>query len=170
MALYERFGEFDSVEELNATAEGLKAEGDLESLKALAVENGLEEADAEDYMDDIVPELANSLLAAQGKIRVESRALEISGILADWKDTIIEECMEDKQFCAAVRKRNKSLRKCMSLLIQFSFENKVRVNDKIISITTVKHNGKMEPLKGPLYLGIPSRVETRKIIRDYYLG
>ena len=48
MALFERFGEFDSVEELNMTAEGLKAEGDLESLKILAVENGLDAADAEE--------------------------------------------------------------------------------------------------------------------------
>ena len=71
MALFERFGEFDSAEELNATAEGLKEEGDMESLKALAVENGLEEADAEDYMDDIVPTLANRLLAALGKLKVE---------------------------------------------------------------------------------------------------
>ena len=121
-------------------------------------------------MDGVVPELANSLLAAQGKIRAEGRELEISGILADWKDTIIEECMEDKQFCAAVRKKSRNLCGCMAALIQFSFENKVRVSDKIVSITTVKHNGKMEPLKGPLYLGIPNRVETRKIIRDYYLG
>lgn len=46
MALFERFGEFDSVEELNMTAEGLKEEGDLESLKVLA-ERGLDAADAE---------------------------------------------------------------------------------------------------------------------------
>ena len=33
MALFEKFGEFDSVEEMNMTAEGLKEEGDLENLK-----------------------------------------------------------------------------------------------------------------------------------------
>ena len=170
MALFERFGEFNSVEELNATAEGLKAEGDLESLKVLAVENGLEEADAEDYMDGAVPELVNHLLAAQGKIGVESRALGIAGIMADWSNTIMEECMEDRQFCAAVRKKSKNLRGCMAALIQFSFENKIQVSDEIVSVTKVKHNGKTEPLKGPLYLGIPNRVETRKIIRNYYLG
>lgn len=67
MALFARFGEFDSVEELNMTAEGLKAEGDLESLKILAVENGLDAADAEDYVDGIVTELASALMAAAGK-------------------------------------------------------------------------------------------------------
>ena len=50
--LFERFGEFDSVEELNMTAEGLKEEGDLESLKVLAEENGLDAADAEDYANE----------------------------------------------------------------------------------------------------------------------
>ncbi len=35
MSLYEKFGEFDSVEELNMSAEGLLKEGDTESLIAL---------------------------------------------------------------------------------------------------------------------------------------
>jgi len=170
MALFERFGEFDSVEELNMTAEGLKEEGDLESLKVLAVENGLDEADAEDYANGIVTELASDLMAAAGKIAVESKALGIDGIMSDWKDTVIEECAEDKAFCAAVRKKDKSLKECMAKLIQFAFENKVQVNDEIIKITKVTHNGKLENFRGPLYIGIPNRMEVRKIARKYYLG
>ena len=38
MELFERFGEFDSVEELNMTAEGLKEEGDLEGPFATVVQ------------------------------------------------------------------------------------------------------------------------------------
>ena len=83
MALFERFGEFDSVEELNMTAEGLKEEGDLESLKVLAEENGLDVADAEDYADGIVTELANSLLAALGKLKVEYKELKPCEIMED---------------------------------------------------------------------------------------
>lgn len=41
-----QFGTFKSIEELNMCAEGLKNEGDIESLKALAVENGLDPEDA----------------------------------------------------------------------------------------------------------------------------
>ena len=163
MALFERFGEFDSVEELNMTAEGLKEEGDLESLKVLAEENGLDAADAEDYADGIVTELASDLMAAAGKIAVESKALGIDGIMSDWKDTVIEECAEDKAFCAAVRKKGKYLKEYMAKLIQYSFENKVQVSAEILKITKVKHNGK-------LYLGIPNRMEVRKIARKYYLG
>ena len=38
--MFDKFGEFNSVEELNAAAEGFRNEGDLESLMALAQENG----------------------------------------------------------------------------------------------------------------------------------
>lgn len=170
MLLFERFGEFDSVEELNMTAEGLKEEGDLESLKVLAVENGLDAADAEDYANGIVTELSSDLMAAAGKIAVESKALGIDGIMSDWKDTVIEECAEDKAFCAAVRKKGKYLKEYMAKLIQYSFENKVPVSAEILEITKVKHNGKLENFNGPLYLGIPNRMEVRKIARKYYLG
>ena len=82
--MFEKFGEFNSVEELNKTAEGLKAEGDADSLIELAVENGLDKEDAEDYMDGIVEELANKLMAAFGKIKVEEADLKPYGIMIDW--------------------------------------------------------------------------------------
>ena len=40
--MFDRFGEFDSYEEINEAAEGLFNEGDLESLRLMAAENGLE--------------------------------------------------------------------------------------------------------------------------------
>ena len=40
--MFEKFGNFDSYEELNKAAEGLKREGGVESLKALSIENGLD--------------------------------------------------------------------------------------------------------------------------------
>ena len=170
MALFEKFGEFDSVEELNMTAEGLKEEGDLKNLKELAVENGLDAADAEDYAEGIVPELASPLMAAQGKIAIECKELGIAGVMADWKDIVIEECVEDKEFCAAVRKKGKNLKEYMAKLIQYSFENKIPVNEEILKNTKVRHNGKIEKFNGPLYIGVPNRMETRKIARQYYLG
>ena len=38
--MFDKYGEFDSAKELNAAAEGQKAEGDLEALIELAAENG----------------------------------------------------------------------------------------------------------------------------------
>lgn len=45
-----RFGIFNTPEELNRAAAAQKAEGDEEALTALAVENGLDREDAEDYL------------------------------------------------------------------------------------------------------------------------
>ena len=45
-----------------------------------------------------------------------------------------------------------------------------QVNDEIIKITKVNHNGKLENFRGPLYLGIPNRAQVRDIARKYYLG
>lgn len=50
--MFDKFGPL-TYEELNKTAEGLKMEGDIESLILLAEENGLEKEDAEDYADEI---------------------------------------------------------------------------------------------------------------------
>ena len=47
--MFEKFGELNSVEELNKAAAGLKEEGDVASLIVLAEENGLDKEDAEDY-------------------------------------------------------------------------------------------------------------------------
>ena len=48
--MFEKFGEMGSYEEVNLAAEGLKKEGDKESLYALAEENGVDKEDAEDYL------------------------------------------------------------------------------------------------------------------------
>ena len=56
----------------------------------------------------------------------------------------------------------------MAELIAFSFENKIQVSDKIVKVTKIEHNGKKEPLRGPLYLGVPNNVEVKRIVEKYY--
>lgn len=69
--LFSRFGEFDSVEELNKAADGQLAEGDMEALKALAKENGIDDDTVSDYMNGYTKELAVPIIAAAGRIKVE---------------------------------------------------------------------------------------------------
>lgn len=168
--LFEKFGEFDSVDELNRAAAAQKAEGDEEALKKLAEENGIDAEDAEDYMDDCTESLATPLMAAMGKIKVEAVELEINGILDDWKDSVTLMCINSEQMQIAVRRKGKSLRDCMAALIKFAFENKVQVSDKIVKATKVLQNGKLVGMRSPLYLGIPNMAQAEKIIREYYLG
>lgn len=167
--MFDRFGEFDSAEEINRTAAGLLAEGDMESLKVLAEENGIDKEDAQDYAGGCVDVLATPLMAALGKIEMECRELKLQGVLTDWKDTAVELCTEDPELQKAVRKKGKCLKNCMAAILRFAFENKVPVSEAVVKATRVTHNGKEEAMRGPVYLGFPNRRETKQIIRDYYM-
>lgn len=167
--MFDKFGEFDSVEEINNTAKRLLEEGNTEGVKELAAENGISKEDAEDYIDGITDELATPLMAAVGKLDLEHKEYEIDGLLQDWELQVREMCMSEEVMRDAVRRKGKSLRDCMAELIAFSFKNKRKVSDKIAGVTKVEHNGKMEPLRTPLYLGVPNRKEAKIIIKGYYL-
>ena len=168
--LYEKFGEFDSLEEINRAAEAQKNEGDIEAVKAIAEENGLDPEDVQDYLDGYTDTLATVTSAAAGKLEKEAAELELAGILKDWKDMLMQECMENYTLAAAVRRKGKSLAGYMAELIAFSFENKVQVSEKITDMTKVNHNGKKGKIRTPLYIGIPGRAQAKKKAYEYYLG
>ena len=167
--MFDKFGEFDSAEEINACAAGLIKDGNEKDIYTLASENGIDKGDVEDYIYGYTTELVTVMSAAVGKIEVESKFLEINGILKDWTSMVLNQCMIDEAFCIAVRSKKKSLKHCMASLVKFSFENKVHVSDEIVNVTKVIHNGKEEQMRKPLYLGVPNNAETKKIIREYYL-
>ena len=79
--MFEKFGEFDTVEELNKAAAGFLAEGDFKSLRELAEENGLDGEDTEDYIAGDIPELASAFSAALGKLELEEKEIEKKGII-----------------------------------------------------------------------------------------
>lgn len=72
--MFEKFGEFSSFEEINKAAEGFLNEGDIESLKAMAKENGLDDMDTEDYINGDTDKLCNVRQAAAGRLKVEKEA------------------------------------------------------------------------------------------------
>lgn len=168
--MFEKFGEFDSAEEINRAAAAQLAEGDIESILGIAEENGIDKEDAKDYIDGCMEELVTPLMAAVAKVELEAKELKISGILEDWKDMILQQCTDDEVFRIAVRRKGKALKHCMAALIKFAFENKVPVSNDIVDVTRVIHNGKEVPMNKPLYLGVPNNAEAKKIIRNYYMG
>ncbi len=171
--MFDRFGEFDSAEEMNkVVAERLaeQTEAGVEAVLGIAEENGIDKEDALDYINGMSDEFVTPLMAAIGKLNVEYKEYEIAGILDDWETHIRNLCIEDKEMCLAVRRKGKSLAGCMAVLLRFSFENKVQVSNKILDVTKVTHNGKEEAMHKPLYLGIPTKFEARKLIQQYYLG
>lgn len=160
--MFDKFGEFDSYEEINKAAEGLKEEGDTESLKELAKENGIDIEDVQDYLDGIADALTNKSMAALGKLEIEVADLAPKDIMEDWTDyirTLI--CSGDEAFQIAFRKKSKSLKGCIGSLLRWSHEHMHKIDDDI---------KKAAGFTGNVKLGIPGSARAKKIIKEYYLG
>lgn len=159
--MFDKFGEFDSAEELNKAAEGLIKDGKEKEVYELAKENGIDKADVEDYMDGLEDEFVTPLMAAYGKLKVEAESLGVDGILKDWTDSIMQMCSEDTALAAAVRKKGKALTECLGIILKNGFEIKKQIPDEVV---------KAAGLRPPLYLGIPNRKAVEDMVKAYYLG
>lgn len=168
--MFDKFGEFDSAEEINESADGLLNEGDFDNIKVLAKENGIDECYVDMLIAGDIPDLCDIATAAIGKLDVEAEELEINGVLEDWKNVIEELCLENESMQQAVRKKDKHLVECMALLLGFAFNNKVQISSEIVNITKVEHNGKEEKMRGPVYLGVPNKRQVKELATTYYLG
>ena len=166
--MFERFGEFDSADEINRKAKELLEAADTDGILILAAENGIDTEDADAYITGEEECLTTPLMAATGKLLVEGRDLQLKGKLIDWQNLVLSLCAEDRQVCDGVRRKGKSLCECIRAMVSDSFDTKTRVSDKIVNATKVKHNGKLEPLRGPLYLDGLTNARAKQIIRDYY--
>ena len=164
--MFDKFGEFNSAEELNKAAEGLKEEGDTKSLLELAKENGIDEEDAQDYIDGCVDELCNERMAALGKLKVEREDLKITGVLSDWVNELLGMCTESEEFCKAVRKKGKDLVGYIALTAEKGYENRAVVDRRIVEKTKKIKNtiGNHE-----FSIGIPDRKTRRELAEAYYL-
>ena len=69
--MFEKFGEMSSCREINELAENLLNEGDIQSLKTMAQENGIPEDYVEMYQSGDIPYLCDAVTAAMGKLDVE---------------------------------------------------------------------------------------------------
>lgn len=127
--MFDKFGEFDSAEEINRAAAAQLKEGDLDAIKTIAEENGLDPEDAEDFCTGAIDSLTTPLLAAIGKLEMESKDLGLKNMMEDWKNFLIQMCEESDQMAQAVRKKGKSLEKCMAQILKVSFETKTQLDD-----------------------------------------
>ena len=160
--LFEKFGEMNSYKEINELAENLFNENDLENIKVVAKENGIEEEIVDMYINGEIPELCDPLTAALGKIDVESQELQPKEIMQDWVEYLKGQCMENESLALEVRKKEKSLKGCIGALLSWSFKNQQDVDKDIIKAAGVS--------AGKVTLGIPGMGRTKKIIKQYYLG
>lgn len=163
--MFEKFGEFDSFEEINRAAAAQLKEGDLEAIMMIAKENGIDREDAEDYIDGAVDTLCNPLMAAIGKLAIEEEELKPYEIMNDWISYIRIRCAESQEVALAVRKKGKSLKGCIGKLLQWSFKHAKEVDPEIVKAAGLPAN-----VQNRVTLGIPGMGQAKKLITEYYLG
>lgn len=156
--MFDKFGKM-SYDELIRTAKAEKEEGDEEALIALAQENGLDQEDAEDYMDDLTEVLCTPREAAVARIEMEAKDLEVSGIWEEWKGFALEMCMQEEDLACAVCRKNKSLVGLFGKLLKLGFDSKQRVDKRICEEAGLNDN---------VYTGIPTRQQVAETISNYY--
>lgn len=160
--MFDKFGEMGSYKEINELAENLFNEGDTDSLRAMAEENGIPEDYVEMYLAGDTPELCDPLTAAMGKIDMEVAELKPKEIMEEWVEYLRGQCMENEILAYQVRKKGKSLKGCIAALLKWSFSNQQQIDKDIIKAAGVS--------AGKVTLGIPGMARAKKIITDYYMG
>lgn len=179
MALFEKFGEFDSASEINRKAEELFASGDVDGLRTLACENGIPDDYIDMYIGMDTDQLCDDLTAAVGKIDMEMDEIQMAEILIDWADYIKAQCMEDELFCRQVRRRGKSLEDCIAKIAIWSLINAKPLPERILRAMEKAGKEHSDELKKAgierrwiqyTKTGAPGSARTRQIIREYYMG
>lgn len=160
--MYERFGEFNSANEINETVVNLRKEGDYDSIKVVAKENGIDEDIAQAFIDGDILFLCDDMAAAIGKIEVESADLKPVEIMEDWVEYLKSRCFESEEMAKAVRQKGKSLKGAITALLIWSFKNQNPVDKEIQKAAGVTSNR--------CALGIPGMARAKKIMTEYYLG
>ncbi len=159
--MFDKFGEFDSAEEMNRAADAQKAEGDTAAVELLAKENGIDPEDVQDYLNGVVEEFCTTLTAALGKLEVESKALGLFGIFQSWKEMLMDEAIRNEDLQKAIRKKGKNLKDALAAVLKE--ESKKR---KTIPADIAKASG--VPVNTPA--STMTARDQKKILLAYYLG
>ena len=164
--LFEKFGEFDSAEEINKAAEAQFKQGDVEAIKILAAENGIDEMDVEDFTTGLVPLLCTDLSAALGKLEVEKNHIGINDMTyGAWASAIQVMLMDDVELCRAYRRKDKRLAVVLAMATVKC--SKTRTNAPQMIVDEAKKLDKSIP--SPLPMGAISIADFKQLVKEYYL-
>ena len=176
--MFEKYGEFNSAEEINRKAEELFNMQDLDGIRALAAENGIPHEYAQAYCEGDLPELCDRLTAAVGKLDMEEEEIVMVGVMEDWLNYIQAQCMEDEKMAIAVRRKGRNLVDCLGKILLWSLMNQKKVDKSVLASAEKlikKQNVNLRQYgMEPRYLqytsiGIPNMSTARQLIREYYL-
>ena len=165
-ALFEKFGEFDSAEEINRAAKAQLEQGDTEAVKLIAWENGIDEMDAEDFISGDLPELCTELSAALGKLEIEKTYLDIKDMTyGSWVAAIQIMLSENPELCRAYRRKEKRLAVILAMATVKC--SKTRTNAPHMIVEEAKKLDKN--ILSPLPMGAISIGDFKQLVREYYI-
>ena len=151
--------EFDSYKEINEAAADALAREDKDRIMEIAKDNGLDPEDAESFWLGEIEELTTPLLAAIGKIDIESKEIEIFGIFTDWKGVILDLAQKDEKFAINVRKKGKNLIDCFAAVLKQESKNRKNIDKRICKAAGLPECIPMSTL---------TKIEEINIIKEYY--
>lgn len=157
--MFEKFGEFNSADDMNTIAATMLEEGKTDDILALAKENGIDEDDAKDFIDGIAGELCTPLMAAVGKLKIEAAAVKLPTMMEGYVFVINDMATYDKDLQAGIRKTSKKLVNVLGELLKESSKNRVALPKEITTAAGIKTT---------VYVGDVDRTTFKKIVRKYY--
>lgn len=157
--MFEKFGEMSSSAEINELAANLLKEGDVESLREMAKENGIPNDFVEMYLEETIPELCDPATAAIGKLDIECAKIKPKELMLDWVEYIKGLCLENEEIALQVRGK-KSLKGCLAALLEYAFENQIVVDAAIVKTAKISAN--------KVTFGVPGMAKAKELIREYY--
>lgn len=109
----------------------------------------------------------SKLEQAIDKLENEKKEYKITGILADWVDEVVNEFESIPELIDAVLDPKKTAAGFIAITAEYGFAHKVVVDKRILNMCPEikKVIGDHE-----FSIGIPSRPQRKKLIRQYYLG
>ena len=164
--LYEKFGEFDSAMEINRAAAAQLAEGDKEAIMILAKENGIDEMDAQDYIDGMMPELCNLMTAATGKVQVEAESLGLALTMELWVEHIINMIGFDDgdQLKIGIRRKGKSLAELFGKLVVEASRTRKNTPREVVDAARKIDSS----IPSTLPIGDVTKKRFEEIVKEYY--
>ena len=162
--MFEKYGEFDSAEELIAAVTNQIAEGDTQAALEIARENGIDEMDVEDIIDGTpAAEVLTPCIVALGKLQIEAEAYKKNdSIIVDWIEYIKALAIDSEEVSRMIRRKGKSLAGCLGELLKFSYAHAFSIPNEITKAAGIGNAN--------VKLGIPNAGKCKEIIRRYYGG
>lgn len=105
-------------------------------------------------------------MAAVMKLNKEFGDIKPSGFVNYVQDTVMEELLKEEQsggseLAKGIMREDRSLIKCIAMVIDWAFVNKEQIDDRIVKETPSK-------IRTPLYMGWPDRIKVLDIAKEYY--